>query len=348
MSLRTQRSLSGRRHTLPRRRTTRRRFTRRGIAPSRVVQARVFGHGPARSCRPRINRRRINGNRRPKGVQHLRNRGESLIHLRLQAAVDGGGNVRRSLAGERGHRRRLLRVARDHIHAGMWRPPGKQLEKDAARRIDIRTRVELAPQQLFRREMRRGRPGQRDRLLAAQLARHAEVAQLERAVGREHKRRRLHVAMNDVLAVEECERRADLARDRQQAVGADRARAGHIVGQALAHHQLGDQERRPLVVTQLVDLGQIGVVEGAGDTHLAPESLQQDGASGGQVVDQLQSPNFAVLQIVNAIDVSTGLGADEPQHLVALGDDLSCVQFHEARKRPAARLDILPHPPGPE
>ncbi len=79
--------------------------------------------------------------------------------------------------------------------------------------------------------------------------------------------------MDDALVVRGAQRAADLQRDPARLLGRNRSFPQNALVQRPAAQQLHADQRPPLVLVQIEDAHDPGMLEGAGDGHLAAEPL---------------------------------------------------------------------------
>ena len=164
------------------------------------------------------------------------------------------------------------------------RPPAERrsarqhLEQDRAGREQIAAGIDEAAHGLFRRHVAgraQHQTGARDagdgveRFL--QLgSRQAEVQQLHAVRGQEHIRG-LEIAMNDPARVQRRKGRQDTQADGHGLRGAERP-APEKIGEHLALEQLHGDEQLPVVLADLVDLADVGMIDARRGAGFPPES----------------------------------------------------------------------------
>ena len=154
--------------------------------------------------------------------------------------------------------------------------------------------------------------GQAHVLFALFQAGDAEVQQLGRAVRLHKDVGRLHVAMDDVVAMGIAERRADLLQNAQP-VGHGELRAGaDQLVQRLALHALHHNVGGSVVVAQVVNGDDIGVVEPARSAAFLVEAGQHVGVAHEALGQGLDGHLAADLLVDAAIDDAH---AAAPQHV---------------------------------
>ena len=112
---------------------------------------------------------------------------------------------------------------------------------------------------------------------------------------------RFDVAVNDAFGVRGVERVRDFHRQVQQLL--DRQRPGfNNVLEGLALHQLHGDERLPVVLADLMDGADVGMVEGGSSPGFAAEALQRLGILRQVFGEKLQSNVAAQAEVLGLID----------------------------------------------
>jgi hypothetical protein len=147
----------------------------------------------------------------------------------------------------------------------------------------------------------------------------AEVQQLHLAVRGEEDVVRLHVPVDDPTGVGGGEATGHLGCPFQR--GAEgRPATGEAVAQRLSLEQLGDEVGRTLVLAEVVDRDEVGMVQRARKARLLLEAAHQLGVAREHLVDHLERDLPAEPAVACPVDLRHPAGAQGRQHLV--GSDL--------------------------
>ena len=188
--------------------------------------------------------------------------GSRAIARRTIASRAGGIPARTSDISGGWAESRAIAIGRGAV--ALERPPaGQHLVEDDAERVDVRGRAGLLAARLLRAEVvdrAEGRPGQRHLGLGDRPG-DPEVGDLHPAVAREHDVAGLHVPMDDAARVGGRQGPGDLGGDPGGLARRERTGPPQDRRQVLAVDELHDDERPVLVLTEVVDGDDVGVVE---------------------------------------------------------------------------------------
>ncbi len=235
-------------------------------------------------------RRRAGGRLLERGGEGAR-RGPALGGRLGQAAPQHRGERGRHL-GRRGLRHRLLHVLHEDGHRGRPRvghPAGEALERHHAEGVDVGGVVHLPPHGLLGGHVGRGAldeaGGGGDRRALEHL-RDAEVGEVGAAGLVEQHVGRLHVPVDDPLAVRVVEGTGHVAQERRRLARGER-RAPHPVGQGAAPHEAHGHPGPPALDPVGVDRDDVGVLQLRRDARLLAEALGEGG-----VVEELRGQDL--------------------------------------------------------
>ena len=283
-------------------------------------------------------RRRRGGRRRLHGLQRpaeLGRRLKACVGVRLERARDDVGERRpHARVHGVGARRALAERAQQVRRVGsrVRAPSRRHLEQDHAQAVDVRAVIHTPAEPLLRRHVgrrapldhghaapRRRRARRRARRQRHRL-RHAEVEHLDRLLRRHLDIGRLQIAVHDASGVRRGERRRELPAERHHALGGQRP-ATQPVGKALALHVLHDDEGARLVFDDVVNDGDVRVVDARRRARLlkdpcahvggrrAQEALQRDLAVKTRVVAEEHLAHAAATQPLDE-EVRADAGAE--------------------------------------
>ena len=172
--------------------------------------------------------------------------------------------------------------------------PGQELEEDDAQRVEVGLLVERVALDLLGRHVGRGADAHDEGRVAvhvlAQVQRQAEIEDLRLVVAGDQDVGWLDVTMDDALPVRIIERHAALENDADDPVQGQQAVDPGMVLEREAVDVLHRQIGIVVLDDALVDLGDVGMGEAAGDHLLVLEQLAQAARHGGTIVaeaDQL-------------------------------------------------------------
>ena len=210
------------------------------------------------------------------------------------------------------------------------RPPGQQLEEQAAGGVDVRAGVDLLALGLLGREVLRGADdglglGHRGRAVGDGPG-DAEVHDLDRAGRGQHHVGRLDVAVHDAHAVAVLQRREHAGRDPQRLGPVQRPGLAEQVAHGAALDVLHDDVRRlhgraagllDDVLTAVVDRDDGRMVQGRGGLGLAAEPLVELRVPGQVGAQHLDRDAAAEAGVVADVDLGHPAATEQLAHLVA-------------------------------
>ena len=219
---------------------------------------------------------------------------------RLEGRRDPGpdlGHLGRA-AGQPCHRDRRGAVALEGSTAG------EHLEEHDAEGVDVRRRGGLLAARLFGAEVvdrAERRPGQRHLGLGDGPG-DPEVGDLHAAVAREHDVAGLHVAVDDPPGVGGRQGAGDLRGDPGGLARRERPVPAHDRGQVLPVDELHDDERAVLVLAEVVDGHDVGMVERGGGERLLAEARAEVRIATVLGAEDLDRDVAIELGVVGAVD----------------------------------------------
>ena len=269
---------------------------------------------------------------------------DGLVTLRrvlLQAARDDGLGGGRHRAVERGGRR--VDARRDALvqlaeGLGLERHVARQhLVEEDAERPDVRARVGPLAAQLFGRKID-GRADDHADLrhgLAGLGAGDAEIQQLDLPARGDLDVVRLDVAVDDAVLVDVFEGLADFLEHVERLVERELAQLADALGERLAVHVLHDDAGLALALDEVVERGDVRVLEARLDARLVEEAL--DGAEAVARVRQRLDRHHAVdLRVDGPIHLSHPALAEVIDHAVFADDGALLERPFHNRKGPGA------------
>ena len=166
-------------------------------------------------------------------------------------------------------------------------------------------------------------------ILAAQQLGEAEVHHLHVAALGEEDIRGLDVAMHDALRVRGVERVGDLDADVDNLLDLERAGRDAIV-QCLALHPFHDDERLAIVLADVVDGADVGMVQRGCGARFNAEALNGLSIARQILGDELQRDRTAKAGVVGAVDDAHAAGSKLMEHPIVR----DCFADHTEGRRP--------------
>jgi hypothetical protein len=159
-----------------------------------------------------------------------------------------------------------------------------------------------------------------------QRLRQAEVEHLDRALGRHAHVRRLEVAVDHAGLVRRLESLGDLAAQVERFLDGQGA-ARDPLGEVLARHQLEHEIRAAPGLVHLVDLRDVGMVQGREDPRLALEAPQAILVGRQRVREHLDRDLALQPRVLRAVDLAHASGTERAEDLV-LGEPVAGGEGH--------------------
>ncbi len=224
----------------------------------------------------------------------------------MSGGSGGGGSCRWRRASSTAERSRERRL------------PGEHLVQHDADRVHVRCGARGPAASLLGRHVPRGADDCRGAAVSAALGQpgHAEVGDLDPAVGRDQHVRRLDVAMNDALRVGRSQRTAELLRDPARRPGRNRP-AAQTGREALPVHELGDVVETLVSVPDVEDLDDARIVDTGQQLRFALEAAHPDRILGPPWLDHLDRHGPGETTVDAAVDASERPLADHGEELIA-------------------------------
>ena len=265
---------------------------------------------------------------RPKLLVHFRSVAVAFIDVFGQRLLHHCIELWRHVGPEIVHRMRRLRKDRlDNLRrcrAFEWPSSRKHLVLNDAEREDIGSRTDVAADELLRRHVGDRSDGDTGirlhhgrGIFAAKLAklRQSEIEHFGVSVGRDDNVLRLNVAMDDSSLVGGTDRARDLRRDVDDFI--DRHRTTRQArAQRLAFNELHRDEVQVVVNADLVNVGDIGMVQRRGCLRFLHEAAQAITASAAAVAQHFDGNLALEIVIEGEINLAHPARAEQRSHFV--------------------------------
>ena len=227
---------------------------------------------------------------------------------------------RRRLVGDVLHRDRDRRVALER-HAAR-----EHLVEHHAERVDVGLRPDAATARLLGREVLRGADDRADlgHLRVAGVG-DAEVGDLDAAVVADEHVVRLDVAVDDAVLVGVAQAGEHLHRDRDRALGRERALLLDDLLERAPLEVLHRDVRAAVGLAAVVDGDDVRVVEARGGLRLAPEALDELAVLGVALGHDLERDLAAEARVLGQVDRRHAADAQAPEHAVAAVERLAAL-----------------------
>ena len=198
-----------------------------------------------------------------------------------------------------------------------WPPAGRHLEEDHAERVDVGTRIDGFATHLFGCHVRQ-RSGNLARRLGgglidigdrARQLRDAEIQHFRPALRRDDDIGRLEVAMDDAALVRFFESGGHVAGKRDDLSLGQRP-GGDALGERRSRDVLHDEEVDPVGAVEVVNGGDVGVVQARQGLRFAAESPPRRFVAQHPRRQHLDGDVAVEVRVVRAVDLSHPAGAE--------------------------------------